>query len=203
MRQRPGRRQQSSAVLRRKVSRKQAHDAQEQLASGGLTHQERRRLRSVAGAWDAAARRRRREIKHLAIVAAGAIAVMALIGTVLGLGPAIEAANGQGAAGTFMPGHQPCLIRKGGCVWSGTFRLRDGQIVQNVAYAGTLPPGAAGGGGIPAIEPGGSHLVYPPHNSRTWLEDLLLMLLIGGVVGLMLWISPIGLGEHRTTDAIV
>lgn len=29
------------------------------------------------------------------------------------------------------------------------------------------------------------------------------MVLVGGIVGLLLWISPIGLGEHETRGAIV
>jgi hypothetical protein len=36
-----------------------------------------------------------------------------------------------------------------------------------------------------------------------WVSDLLLMVLVGGVVGFLLWISPLGLGEHETSGAIV
>jgi hypothetical protein len=69
----------------------------------------------MTGARDAAARRRRRELKHLVIVVAGAIAAMAVVAGATGLVSAIEAAIGQGAPGTFIPGNRPCLIRKGGC----------------------------------------------------------------------------------------
>jgi hypothetical protein len=194
-----------SSARRRKVSRRQADEAREQLAAGGLSHQERRKLRSVTGAWDAAARRRRREFRHLVIVAAGAMAAMAVVAAAVGLVSAIEAAGGQGAAGTFVVGNQPCLRYRGGCAWSGTFQSRDGNIVQHVAYDGTLPADAGGGSSVPAIQPGGSgsHVVYPPHGSHAWVSDLLLMALVGGIVGLLLWISPLGLGAHETGGAIV
>jgi hypothetical protein len=188
---------------RRRVSRRQAHEAREQLAAGGLSHQERRRLRSVTGRWDAAAGRRRREFRHLIIVAAGAIAAMAVVAGAVGLVSAIEATSGQGAVGTFVVGKQPCFRYRRGCAWSGMFRSRDGSTVQHVAYDGTLPANAGGGSSIPAIEPGGSHIVYPPHNSHAWVSDLLLMVLAGGTVGFLLWLSPVGLGGRETPGAIV
>jgi hypothetical protein len=194
----------SKPARRRKVSRSQADEAREQLAAGGLSHQERRRLRSVTSARDEASRRHRREFRHLVIVAAGVIAAMAVVGGALGLVPAIQAASGQGTAGTFIVGYQPCLSRKAGCPWSGTFRSPHGAAVQHVNYDGTLPTGAGDGSSIPAIYPGGgSHVVYPPRGSDAWVFDLLLMALVGGVVGLLLWLSPLGLGEQRTSGAVV
>jgi hypothetical protein len=198
--------QHSDASARpRKVSRRQADQARAQLAAGGLSHQERRQLRSVTSARDSAARRRRGELRHLLIVAAGTIAAMAVAGAALGLVPAIEAASRQGTAGTFVPGNQPCITSgRTGCAWSGTFRPRNGAIVQHVSYDGTLPADAAGGSGVPAIYPeGSSHIVYPPHGSRAWVTDLLVMVLIGGIAGLLLWIFPIGLGERETSGAII
>ena len=188
---------------RRKVSRKQAREAREQLAAGGLSHQERRRLRSMTGARDATASRRHREVRHLVIVAAGIIAAMAVVAGAVGLVSAIQAASGQGPAGTFVVGNKPCIRYRGGCAWSGTFRSRDGGTVQHVAYDGTLPAGAGGGSSIPAIEPGGSHIAYPPHGSHAWVFDLMLMVLVGGIVGILLWISPLGLGKHEPGGAIV
>jgi hypothetical protein len=91
-----------------------------------------------------------------------------------------------------------------GCGWSGTFRSPGGVTVQHVTYDGTLPADAGGGSSIPAIEPAGtSHIVYPPHGSRARIDDLVLMVLVGGVVGFLLWISPLGLGEHQTAGAVV
>jgi hypothetical protein len=189
---------------RRKVSRKQAEEAREQLAAGGLTHQERRKLRSVAGARDAAARRRRGQFRHLVFVGGGVIAAMAVVAAAVGLIPAIEASSGQGTAGTFVVGTQPCFRYRAGCAWSGTFQSPDGVTVQHVNYDGTLPAGAGGGSSVPAIYPaGGSHIVYPPHDSHAWVFDLVLMVLVGGVVGLLLWISPLGLGEHETSGVVV
>jgi hypothetical protein len=151
---------------------------------------------------EAAADRRHREFRRFLIVAAGAIAAMAVVAAALGLVPAIEAASRQGTAGTFVPGNQPCLTnRGGGCAWSGTFRSRDGATVQHVSYDGTLP---ASGSSVPAIYPGGSSdVVYPPHGSRAWVTDLLVMVLIGGIVGLLLWISPLGLGRSDQSGAVV
>jgi hypothetical protein len=192
-----------SPARQQKVSRKQADEAREQLAAGGLSHQERRKLRSVTGARDAGARRRHREFRHLIIVVAGVLAAMALVAGASGLIPAIEATSGQGTAGTFVVGTQPCFIYRGGCAWSGTFQSRDGTM-QHVDYDGTLPAHAGGGSSIPAIYPaGGSHIVYPPRGSHAWMTDVLLMVLVGAVIGLLLWIFPIGLGRRETPGAIV
>jgi hypothetical protein len=190
------------AARQPKVSRRQANEARAELAAGGLTHQERRKLRAVTRARDAAAGLRRGELKHLIIVAAGAIAVMAVVTAATGLISAINAASGQGKAGTFIVGNQPCIARRGGCAWPGAFRSGDG-VTMNVEYVGTLPAGAGGGGSIPAIEPAGaSHMVYPPHGSRAWIDDLLLVLLAGGVVGLLLWLLPVGLTGLETSGAV-
>jgi hypothetical protein len=195
--QRPG-----SAARRQKVTRQQAHDARDQLAAGGLSHQDRRRLRAVAGARDQAVRRRRGELRHLLIVAAGIVAAMAVVAGTLGLVPAIQAASGQGVAGTFVVG-QPCTFRRG-CEWTGTFQSPDGPSVQHVSYDGSLPFGAGDGSSIPAIYPGGSaHVVYPPRGSHAWIYDLFLMLLVGAAVGALLWIFPIGLGRSEPHGAVV
>lgn len=138
------------------------------------------------------------------IVGGGAIAAMAVVAAALGLVPAIEAASGQGTAGTFVVGSQVCVNHRGGCGWSGTFQSPDGVTVQHVTYDGTLPANAGGGSSIPAIEPAGaSHIVYPPHGSGAWIDDLVLMVLVGGVVGFLLWISPLGLGDHQPAGAVI
>ena len=187
-----------------KVSRKQADQAREQLAAGGLSHQERRKLRAVTGAWDTAASSRRGKVRHLTIVVAGTVVAMALVGVVGGLVPAVEASSGHGTAGTFIVGNQPCISRRAGCRWSGTFRSDDGVTMHHVAYDGTLPAGAGGGSRVPAIYPGGtSHVVYPPHSSRAWVTDVLVMLIVGGIVGFLLLIMPLGLGKRETRGAVV
>lgn len=198
--------QHSGASARRpKVSRRQAEEAREPLAEGGLSHQERRKLRSTANARAAAAARQRRgHVRHLVIVAAGTIAVMAVVAAATGLVSAIEASGGQGRAGTFIVGSQPCLNQRVGCMPPGKFRLNDGVTLQHVQYDGTLPAFAPPGTSVPAILPAGStNTAYPPHGSRTWVHDLLLMLLVGGVAGVLLWIFPIGFGERETGGAII
>jgi hypothetical protein len=176
-----------------KVSRRQARDAREQLAAGGLSHQERRRLRSVIRTQDATAHRRRLEFRHIAIALAGAMAAMAVAAMAVGLVPAIEAARGQGTIGTFVLESQSCSIRIG-CTWVGTFRSPDGATVPDVVYSGILPPGASPGSSFPALEPGGSDYVYPPHDSLRWITDLLFTIFVGGAVGFTLWITLLALG---------
>lgn len=121
---------------------------------------------------------------------------MAVIAASLGLISAVEAARGQGTIGTFVVAYSSCS-RRTGCTWVGTFRSPDGNTVPDVAYQGALPANASPGDSFPAIEPGGSSRVYPPHSLR-WITDLLATVLIGGAVGFVLWISPLGLRGRRT-----
>jgi hypothetical protein len=136
------------------------------------------------------------EFKHITIVLAGAMAAMAVAAASVGLVSAIEAARGQGTIGTFVLEFQSCSVRTG-CTYVGIFRSPDGATVPDVAYDATLPAGASPGDSFPAIEPGGSHRVYPSHGSLRWVSDLLLVVFLGGVVGFMLWISPLGLRAGR------
>ena len=183
-----------------KVSRRQAREAREELAAGGLSHQERRRLRSAIRTRDATARRRRLEFRHITVVLAGAMAAMAVAAASVGLVSAIDAARGQGTIGTFVLESEPCSIRIG-CMYVGIFRSPGSATVANAAYDGTLPAGASPGSRFPAIEPGGSHRVYPPHGSLRWATDLLFMMLVGGAVGFILWVSPLGLRGHYAGGA--
>jgi ferric-dicitrate binding protein FerR (iron transport regulator) len=175
-----------------KAGRRQARQARERLAAGGLSHQDRRKLRSVIRTRDATAHRRRLWFRHMAIALAGAVAATAVAAASVGLGSAIDAARGQGTVGTFVLGFQSCSVRTG-CTYVGTFRLPDGDTVADVAYDGTLPDGASPGSSFPALRPGGSHRVYPPHGSLRWLSDLLFVAFLGGAVGFVLWMSPLGL----------
>jgi hypothetical protein len=187
----------------RKVSKRQADQAREQLAAGGLSHQERRKLRAVTGVRAAAERRHHRQFRHLIIVGAGAVVAMAAIAAMTGLVPAIEAAGGQGTAGTFIVG-APCVTPRNGCVWSGQFQSPGGATVQHVNYDGTLPAGAGEGSSIPAVYPaGGAHVVYPRHGFHAVVSDLVIMVLVGVILAFLLWISPLGLGEHEPGGAIV
>jgi hypothetical protein len=184
---------------KRKVGKKQADEARQQLAAGGgLSHQERRQLRSVANARDALARRRRGEFRHIVIIAAGALAGMAIVGAALGLPAALEASSGEGMAGTFIVENQPpCLNHRVGCLPAGIFRSKNGVTIQHVGFAGTLPSFAPPGTSIPAVDPGGSNTAYPPRDSATWVHDVLWMVLVGTIVGSLLWLFPIGTSERE------
>jgi hypothetical protein len=107
------------------------------------------------------------------------------------------AARGQGAVGTFTA---DSLVCSRGCEWVGTFVARGGQVTPGVAYEGSLPAGARPGSSVPAIFPGGSHVVFPPHGSLVWLEDVLLVMIIGGAMAAALWISPIGMPGRRRRE---
>jgi predicted lipid-binding transport protein (Tim44 family) len=183
-----------------KASRRQAQQAREKLAAGGLSHEERRRLRAVIAVTDNAARRHRLEFRHISIAVGGALVVMLIVAASTGLISAIQAAGGEGVAGTFIVQQQTCAGRVI-CNWMGTFRYRDGAEVRNLAYGGVLPAAVTPGSSIPAREPAGSHYVYPLHGSRKWLSDVGLMLLCGIPVGVLLLISPLGLGKRDVARA--
>ncbi len=177
------------------VSRRQAQEAHARLAAEGLSHQERRRLHAVVQAREESARLWRQRLKHLAIVAACAIAVMAIVGAVSGLPSAVDAAMGKGVTGSFTLSRSVC-VHKGPCEWLGTFQPRDGSAASNLAYGGTLPAADGPGSVVAARYPGGSY-VYAVRGTHTWVLDLLLMLLVGAIVGFFVWLSPLGTGYRN------
>jgi hypothetical protein len=179
-----------------KVSRRQTQQARAHLATDALSSQERRRFRKIAAARDAARRRKKLERRHQAVVLAGALVAMAIVAVSFALVPAINAARGQGTRGTFTVQYETYSSRAG-ATWVGTFRSAAGEVVPGVAYQGSLPSGARPGSSIPALYQGGSDRVYAPHGSHVWVDDLLVMLVVGGAVGLALWISPLGLGRRK------
>ena len=173
------------------VSRRQARQARAELSVGDLSHQEQRRLRAVLRSRTTAIRKRRGRLRHLAIAAAGAIVAIAIAALSFGLVPAINAARGGGATGSFVVSHEVCSS-KTGCQWVGTFQGADGDVIGGLAYGGILPSGDGSGSVIAVRYPGGSDEVYALHGSRTWVLDLLVTLVIGAAVGTALWISPLG-----------
>jgi hypothetical protein len=182
------------------VSRRLAQQAREELAAGGLTHQERRRLRAVLRSRDIAGRKRRSRLRHMAIVAAGSIVAMAITAASFGLIPAIEAAQGGGVTGSFVVSHRVCSS-KTGCQWVGTFDGAHGDVISGLAYAGVLPAGDGPGSTIAVRYPGGSDQVYALHGSHTWVFDLLITLVVGAAVGAALWVSPLGDGGRNAAGA--
>lgn len=181
------------------VSRRQARQARAELATGDLSHQERRRLRAVLRSRAAAAGKRRGRLRHLAIVAAGAIVAMAIAAASFGLIPAIEAAQGGGVTGSFVVSDRVCSV-KTGCQWVGTFDGPHGDVIAGLAYGGILPAGDGPGSTIAVRYPGGSDQVYAVHGSHTWVFDLLITLVIGAAGGAALWISPLGDGRRNSAS---
>jgi hypothetical protein len=168
-----------------KVHRREAELAREELAAGGLSHKEQRRLRAITRAWELAKRRRRLELRHLVIAALAWIAVLAVTGVLIGFMPAIEASNGDGAAGTFVVSSYVCY-RRTGCAWVGTFEA-PGETVPNATYQGTLPAGTNPGSRIPARYPGEGD-VYALDGSHTWALDLIPMFLISTAAAFLVWL---------------
>lgn len=179
------------------VRRRQARQARTELASGGLTHQQRRRLRAVLRSRAATARKRRDRVRHLAIVAVGAVVAMAIAAASFGLIPAIEAAQGGGVTGSFVVSDRVCSA-KTGCQWVGTFSGPHGEVIAGLAYGGVLPAGDGPGSAIAVRYPGGSAQVYALRGSHTWVFDLLITLVVGAAVGAGLWISPLGDGRRNS-----
>jgi len=199
----PSRKKHSGAPVRQaRVSRRQARDAREQLAAGGLSHQERRQLRSVIRTRDETAGRRGLEVRHITIVVGGTLAAIAVVGALVGLVPAIEASGGHGTPGTFVAMFDSCR-RHTGCAMAGTFQPVHGGKVPDVIYAGALPADAGPGMGVPAIRPAGSQYVYPPHGTNRWVFDLLLTLLLGAAVGFLLLASTLGLRRRTMSHPLV
>ncbi len=178
------------------VSRRQAQQAREELAAGGLSHQERRRLRAVLRSRAIAGRKRRGRLRRLAIVVVGAIVAMAITAASFGLIPAIEAARGGGVTGSFVVGNRVCSS-KTGCQWAGTFYGAHGDVIPGLAYGGVLPAGDGPGSAIAARYPGGTDQVYALHGSHTWVFDLLITLVVGAAAGAALWVSPLGDGGRK------
>ncbi len=175
----------------RHVSRRQAAQAREELAADGLSHHERRALHTVLRSRAATERDRRRQLTHLVITVTGAAIVMVIVALSFGLIPAIAAANGGGATGSFVVMSQVCST-KTGCQWVGTFKSADGESFTGLAYGGVLPAGDGPGSIIPARYPRGSEQVYALRGSHTWVYDLIITLVVGTAAGAALWISPLG-----------
>jgi hypothetical protein len=178
-------RRSGSAAPRDKVSRRDARLAREELAAGGLSHHDQRRLRTITRTWERASQRRHLEFRHIAITVLSWIAAMAAAGAALGFIPAMEAANGDGTAGTFVVASYSCY-RRAGCEWVGTFEAR-GQVVPDVDYQGILPTSTSPGSRIPVRYPGQGQ-VYALHGSHTWALDLIPMVLVSSTVAFIVWL---------------
>jgi hypothetical protein len=194
----PGKQSRSSA-RRVKVSRREFMLARAELAAGGLSHHDERRLRTIEHNWELASLHRHQAFRHLVITLIGVVATMVVVGAAFGIVPAIEAASGDGAAGTFVVSNQVC-VRRAGCTWLGTFES-PGQVVPRVMYEGVLPVSAGPGSRFPARYPGDNR-AYARHGTHTWAWDVLYMVVISGAVGFLLWVSPLGMRQRRTAETV-
>jgi len=119
----------------------------------------------------------------------GLLSVIALTVSLLRLGPAIDAARGDGVRGVFLAQALSCSKS---CQWAGTFTSAD-QIVHGVVYEDSLPPSTHPGSTVPALYPGGPDLkaVFAVRGSTAWIAYV--VLLFGGAIALSasLWRGPI------------
>ncbi len=181
-----------SAARRGETRRRAVRMARTAPDAGGQLNHDQRRAQAITRTPKRASGRRRPEFRHFMIAVVSGVAVMAVAGAALGLVPAIEAADGNGTIGTFVVGSQPCLPHRGGCAYTGTFQAPGAAKVSHVAYEGSLPAGVTS---IPARYTGYQQ-AYALHGSRGWAVDLVIMLLIGGAVGFLVWLLPVGLGRR-------
>ena len=110
------------------------------------------------------------------------VAVLVLILAAAGLPEAVQAARGEGQAGTFTAQRQECT--RHGCSWYGTFTSDDGSVrLPDVLLDGLE---AQRGDRVPALFEGETNppLVYLAEGSREWVYVLLLML---GSAGYLAW----------------
>jgi hypothetical protein len=181
-----------AAARRDKARRRAARLAHAEPDAGGLPNHDERRAQGITSTQKQTLGRRRPEFRHVLITVVTAVAVMVVAGGALGLVPAIKAADGNGTIGTFTVGSQPCIPHRGGCAYTGTFQAPGGAMVSHVAYEGSLPAGVSS----IAARYTGYQQAYPLHGSRGWAVDLVFMLLIGSVVGFLVWLLPVGLGQR-------
>jgi hypothetical protein len=175
-----------------KVSRRQVQEARAELAAGGLSHDERRRLHSIIRVREKTERLRSGKRRHMVIVVAGALVAMAVVAVTSGLIPVIAAASGHGTDGSFVFGYQRCSMVGGRgtiCMWVGSFQGRNGVTIKDVTYAGNLYA-AAPQQRIAARYFSGQ--AYPAQGSHTWLTGILLVIFVGAIVAAFLWLTPLG-----------
>lgn len=176
-----------------KVGRRQAQEARAELAAGGLSHDERRRLHSIIRVREEAESRGSGRRRHGVIVVSGALVVMAVVAATSGLIPAIATASGHGTNGFFVLGHQRCSLATGRtsmCMWVGSFQERNGVTIGNVTYAGKMPATVAPAQRIAARYYSGQ--AYPRQGSHAWLTGIVLVIFVGAVVAAFLWLTPLG-----------
>lgn len=176
-----------------KVGRRQAQEARAELAAGGLSHDERRRLHSVIRVREEAESRGSGRRRHGVIVVSGALVVMAVVAATSGLIPAIATASGHGTNGFFVLGHQRCSLvtgRSSMCTWVGSFQGRNGETIRDVTYAGKMPAFVAPEQRIAARYYSGQ--AYPRQGSHAWLTGIVLVIFVGAVVAAFLWLTPLG-----------
>jgi hypothetical protein len=103
---------------------------------------------------------------------------------VIGLGPAISAAEGHGTRGNFVAQTYDCHRS---CHWKGKFELPDGQITRlSVEYSGD-ETGMHAGTKVRALDTGDLTTVFAGHGSTTWVANVVELALAIPVIVLSAW----------------
>lgn len=129
------------------------------------------------------------------IVLGPAFAVSIVVWGAIGIGPAVSAAMGHGTRGYFVAQRPNC--GKGGCTWSGQFRLPDGEITRHGTQLLASDPGMTAGAVVPALDTGDPFEVFPRDGSRQWLQPSLFLLFGIGLLAMWTWTVPRGAIRRR------
>jgi hypothetical protein len=115
----------------------------------------------------------------------GLVSAILLVSTALHIVPAVRAGLHDGTRGAWIATSQTC--HRSACSWNGKFVTPDGHVlIASTKYAGPVPAGIHVGTSVPALNTGGSGLVFPATGSDLWI-GLLIALLIS-ILGLY-WAS--------------
>jgi hypothetical protein len=128
----------------------------------------------------------RRNSTTLIRIGVAVLAVILLFGSATHLAPAIRAGLHDGVRGSWVATAQICTKGKG-CSWTGKFVLPSGRVeISRAQYDGQLPAVLHAGTRIPALDTGGSGLVFPVTGSDLWIS--LLVAIAVSLLGLF-WAS--------------
>ncbi len=132
----------------------------------------------------------------------GVVSALLLVATAAHIVPAVRAGLHDGTRGSWVATTKVC--HRSACIWNGKFVATGGHVlVTSAQYAGPIPKGIQAGTSLPALDAGGSGLVFPLTGSDLWVE--LVIGLLASLLGLYWashkWVADY-LREHRNTAKI-